>query len=394
MVTLESDRLILRNYKDSDLTEYHKILSDKENMYYIIPFGIVTNSIEESHESLRNAIEYNTQQKGYRFCIALKENDKMIGGIGYGIAAETPVGKIADPMGWFLAHEHQNKGYITEAAKKLLEYAFLQDNCVRVVTACFKENIPTQKVMAKLGFRKESEKLNAMWHDGEMRDRLEYAINRDEFNGAQPQWCNVLLTDSGFYYDNELDKPLDLLINRSAVMLGKPFEEARVLFIPTAAMENEEKATAITERLKNELIVMGFLDSNITIHDIDGSLAEEDALKFDVIYLTGGRTPYLAKRVREVGFEKIIKRMIFANKVYIGMSAGSMLLMHHFNEDDMYNPDFAGLGLVKAYAAAHCPAGTENRIDLPLPHIALQENQAIEACWNGYTLLEGNLQYE
>ena len=181
MVVLESDRLIMRNYAESDLADYHKIMSNQENMYFFIPFGFVTNSIEESRESLKNAIEFNTKGNGYRFCIALKENNKMIGGIGYTIATETPVGNIADPMGWFITPEQQNKGYVTEAAKRLLEHAFLQDNCVRVVTACFRENIATQRVMAKLGFRKEAEKLNAMWHDGQMRDRLEFAINRNEF---------------------------------------------------------------------------------------------------------------------------------------------------------------------------------------------------------------------
>ena len=181
MVVLESARLIMRNYKESDLADYHRTMSDKENMYYFIPFGFVTTTIEESQESLKNAIAFNAEKKGYRFCLALKENDKMIGGIGYTIAAETPIGKIADPMGWFVMPEHQNKGYITEAAKRLIEYAFLQDNCVRVVTACFKENVATQRVMEKLGFRQEAEKLNAMWHDGQMRDRLEFAINRNEF---------------------------------------------------------------------------------------------------------------------------------------------------------------------------------------------------------------------
>jgi RimJ/RimL family protein N-acetyltransferase len=44
-----------------------------------------------------------------------------------------------------------------------------------------RENIPTQKVMVKVGFRKEAEKPNAMWLDGQMRDRLEFALNRDEY---------------------------------------------------------------------------------------------------------------------------------------------------------------------------------------------------------------------
>jgi len=70
---------------------------------------------------------------------------------------------------------------MTEAVKRLLEFAFLQDNCVRVATACFKDNFATQRVIEKVGFRKEAEKLKAMWLDGEMRDRLEFAINWDEY---------------------------------------------------------------------------------------------------------------------------------------------------------------------------------------------------------------------
>jgi len=101
-------------------------MSNKENMYFFVPFGFVTNTIEESQKSLENAIEFNAKENGYRFCLTLKENNKMVGGIGYTIAAETPVGRIADPMGWFIMPEYQNKGYITEAAKKLLELSFDQ----------------------------------------------------------------------------------------------------------------------------------------------------------------------------------------------------------------------------------------------------------------------------
>jgi len=208
------------------------------------------------------------------------------------------------------------------------------------------------------------------------------------------KWQNVLLTDSGLFYDNELDKPLDAIINRFKAMLKKPFSETTVLFIPTAAMQDETKAKAITKRLRDELLTLGITSSNITIHDIDGSIIEEDAMKYDVIYITGGITPYLAKRVKEVGFDKIIKKMICANKVYVGMSAGSMLLLPSFNLEDIHDPNFIGLGLVKLYLSVHCSADTPNRKDLPLPHIALQENQAIEVFSGGYKLLKGNLQYE
>lgn len=178
MFQLETERLILRQYESSDLPEYFKLLSNKQNMYYLN--DITADTLAEAKISLENAIEVNNQSKAKRFCITLKDSPKLIGGVGYEIAEETPLGKIADPMGWFIMPEYQNKGYITEAAKLCLKYAFFEDNCVRVVTGCYKDNIPTQKVMAKVGFKKEAEKIKAKFHDGIMKDRLEFAINKDE----------------------------------------------------------------------------------------------------------------------------------------------------------------------------------------------------------------------
>jgi ribosomal-protein-alanine N-acetyltransferase len=179
MVTLESDRLVLRNYQASDLPDYHKMMSDKVNMYYLN--DITTNSLDESQKSLADAIEVNEKGKARRFCITLKENGKLIGAVGYEIPFELPVGKIADPMGWFLMPEYHSNGYMTEAVKRVLAFAFLQDNCIRVVTGCYKDNIPSHKVIMKTGFRQEAEKIQAMWHDGQMKDRLEFAINRNEY---------------------------------------------------------------------------------------------------------------------------------------------------------------------------------------------------------------------
>jgi len=206
-----------------------------------------------------------------------------------------------------------------------------------------------------------------------------------------PKWHNMLLTDSGFYNNNELDKPLLPLIKRFAEMLDKPFFEAKILFIPTAAMPDKAFADRMTKRLRDELLQMGILPENITIHNIDGLLSESEAMTHDAIYFTGGNTPYLAKRVFEFEFDKIIRQMVFANKVYVGMSAGSMVAMPNFNVDNLpeHNNEFAGLGLINAYFTVHCKPGIPNRTDFLLPHISLTENQALAVNNDGYELIDG-----
>ena len=74
-------------------------------------------------------------------------------------------------------------------------------------------------------------------------------------------WENVLLTDSGFFDPFDLARPLSPIVERFAQMAAKPFLQARVLFIPAAACDEEAKNLAAI--LYSELIWLGFSPENI-----------------------------------------------------------------------------------------------------------------------------------
>ena len=180
---LETNRLLLRDYIESDLAEMHRLWSDKETMYYLD--DILTNTIDESAKYLKTGMD---NADGHYFCICEKDVGQFIGSIGYTITDTTPLGKIVHMgymiivhMGYMMLPEYHGRGYMTEAAKAAIEFAFTQDNCIRITTGCIKAHEASRKVMEKAGFRKEGERLKAQYHDGEMKDRLEYAINKDEF---------------------------------------------------------------------------------------------------------------------------------------------------------------------------------------------------------------------
>ena len=175
MVALETKRLIVRDYKDSDLYNLHKLFSDKKNMYFLNE--ISTDTIEETATNLKNVM---LNADGHYFCICDKQSNEYIGSTGYTITADTPLGKVVH-LGYFILPEFQRNGYTPEAVKKVLEFAFTEDNCIRVTTGCYKDNEPSRKVMEKVGFKKEGERIKAQYHDGIMKDRLEYAINKDEW---------------------------------------------------------------------------------------------------------------------------------------------------------------------------------------------------------------------
>ena len=207
-------------------------------------------------------------------------------------------------------------------------------------------------------------------------------------NNEHNRWENVLLTSAGFFDFN--NNPRSVVIDRFRTMLGKPCEAAKVLFIPTAALPPEDINLDYVEYCKNDLLMLGVLAENITTHDIDGTMTEQDAMQFDVIFFTGGNTPYLAKRVMETGFDRIIKKMVYANRVYVGISAGSMIAMPDFNVDNLpksHPAEFTGLGLVNVCFTVHCEPDAEPRNDLPLPHIPLTDDQALAVSWSGYEVV-------
>jgi len=211
-----------------------------------------------------------------------------------------------------------------------------------------------------------------------------------DFKETNVQWKNVLLTSAGFY--DFQGNPRILITNKFAAMLGKPFSEARVLFIPTAATAQypENDLSEYVRASMNELLMLGIPSKNIITYDIDGTLSLQEAMKFDVIYFTGGDTSLLAERVKETNFDKIILQMVYANKVYVGVSAGSMLAMK-----DFYAPfgiqckpdDFTGLGLMDAFFTVHCEPETVPRDDLPRLHIPLTDEQALVVWWDGYEVI-------
>lgn len=196
-------------------------------------------------------------------------------------------------------------------------------------------------------------------------------------------WDKVLLTSAGFedYNGNPKVNIIDCFLR----MLDMPIAEAKILFVPTAAVDKETRELA--KLCKQELINIGAKEERIHVYEIDGSMKEDEAMSYDVIYFTGGDTNYLLRCIKEAKFDKIIKKMVAANKVYVGVSAGSLIATP--NIGNAYEARTAGLCLLNAYLDVHCNEQTPAREDLPLIHIPLTDNQAIAVSWEGYQLIEG-----
>jgi ribosomal-protein-alanine N-acetyltransferase len=180
MIKLFTDRLIIRDYIINDFENYHKILSDDNVMYYLQ--DIKSKSVEETKEYFNKVIndQESNNRKFFHLIVETKSNNEFIGSIGYTLLEDTPFGKLVH-MGYFILEKYWNKGYTKEAVKKLVEFAFTENNVYRIHTGCLKENAFSEKIMQSIGFLKEAEFKEYTFHDGRLKDRVEYRLLNHEW---------------------------------------------------------------------------------------------------------------------------------------------------------------------------------------------------------------------
>lgn len=107
-------------------------------------------------------------------------------------------------------------------------------------------------------------------------------------------------------------------------ILPKPPSETKVAFVPTAADTYIDKWFIDVDIKK--LNDFGFHITQIDIKDKDEQQLEKELDGFDVVYVAGGNSFYLLEKVYESGFDKVIKKLMDNGIVYVGASAGAVIV--------------------------------------------------------------------
>lgn len=142
MLKFETDRLILRNFATEDaqgLLEYTE--NPRVNCFLIDK----NSSFEEALLKVKKRSWDNTY-----IAVALKESNQLIGELF--LMKEDP---DTYSVGWHLNEKYEGKGYATESAQALLRYLFTEKDARRVYAYVEDDNLRSQKLLEKLGMRKE-----------------------------------------------------------------------------------------------------------------------------------------------------------------------------------------------------------------------------------------------
>lgn len=150
-IELKTDRLTLRPYGLADFADVHEYAGDKEDIKYML---FLPNETEEDTRKFLRSVEEEWAKDVpdyYEFGLIL--DDKLIGGVGLYMEDN----RTKAELGWTLNKRFRGKGYVTEAAKSIMEYAINEFKVTEIFAHCDTRNIPSANVMRRLGMELESE---------------------------------------------------------------------------------------------------------------------------------------------------------------------------------------------------------------------------------------------
>ena len=164
-IELETDRLLLRMWREDDFQTYEKMCADPEVMRFL---GGRTFDTLEAWRHMAFHIGH-WQLRGYgHWAVEEKSSGEFIGRLGF----LNPAGWPAFEIGWTLAPKAWGKGYATEGARRALDYAFNDLDKDHVISLIHPDNKNSIRVAERLG-----EKLEGQTHIMGI-DVLIYGIDR------------------------------------------------------------------------------------------------------------------------------------------------------------------------------------------------------------------------
>lgn len=173
MITLETQRLILRGWRKTDVNDLHDIM----NKSSVITGGWQPHAnINITSDVLDEYIENDD-----RWAVALKDCKKVIGCVR--ICPDNNRGKFfAKSINYVLSEDYWGNGYMTEAIKHIIKYSFDELNIDLLSAFHIPDNIKSKKVLERCGFEYEiTIEQGYKRFDGKIFDSVCYSISKSDY---------------------------------------------------------------------------------------------------------------------------------------------------------------------------------------------------------------------
>ncbi len=182
MIYFETERLILRDWQESDFAPFRAMNMDPNVMEFF------PNTLSNSEtDAFAGRIKSEFEKCNYGlFAVEEKESREFLGFIGFHWAAFDSDFTPCIEIGWRLKFDAWGKGFATEGAAACLKYGFDTLGFDKVYSFTSKLNIRSESVMKKIGMKKIAEFDHPNIDEGsELKTHVFYMI-------SQPGWRAAL----------------------------------------------------------------------------------------------------------------------------------------------------------------------------------------------------------
>ena len=166
---------ILREILESDVEDFFYYYSKPQVSKYIL--SSVPKNIEEAKYELQYWINIKEHNEGIYFAIASKDNNKLIGTIGL---TDHNTKHHRAEISYDIAYEFWNKGIVSKAISKIINYGFFEMNLNRIEAQCVIKNIASHRVLEKNGFQQEGVLRQYRKNLGQYHDIMLFSILKSQ----------------------------------------------------------------------------------------------------------------------------------------------------------------------------------------------------------------------
>ncbi len=147
--TIETERLVLRRWREEDVAALAAVNADPEVMRWI---GDGSVRDEAQTRARIEDMEREWECEGFGlFAVEIRADGRLAGFTGLSVPHFLPELLPAVEIGWRLGAEFWGRGYATEAAAAALRFGFLDRGLNQIVSISQPQNTASERIMAKLG---------------------------------------------------------------------------------------------------------------------------------------------------------------------------------------------------------------------------------------------------
>ena len=182
VVRIESDRLKLRTFVESDAKDLAELL--QRNKYFWATYEPLHEAEfyteEAQFRKILESLHLQRSNREYSFGIYKKESNQLIGHISLYAIKRLPYSSAF--IGYSIDESHTGKGIATEAVEQVVQFAFNVVNIHRIEAYVSPKNLASVKVLEKSNFTREGLLRKLLYINGSWEDHYMYSLLQEEFS--------------------------------------------------------------------------------------------------------------------------------------------------------------------------------------------------------------------